>query len=105
MTDTIDLFSSLSILHNNNNNITSSPSSHHITSHHHITTSSSHHITTHPSGAGGTLQVNRPDLCPEGMGIGGLDTQFADIFRRAFLFRLYPPELIKQLGQKNVKGV
>jgi len=41
----------------------------------------------------------------EQMGIGGLDSQFGVIFRRAFASRLYPPELVKQLGIKHVKGM
>jgi len=39
------------------------------------------------------------------MGIGGLDKQFSNIFRRAFASRLYPPEIINQLGIKHVKGM
>lgn len=32
------------------------------------------------------------------MGIGGLDTEFTSIFRRAFASRVFPPEFIEQLG-------
>lgn len=32
------------------------------------------------------------------MGIGGLDTQFNAIFRRAFASRVFPPEVVYQLG-------
>lgn len=32
------------------------------------------------------------------MGIGGLDKEFSDIFRRAFASRVFPPEFIEQLG-------
>eukprot|EP00808_Paulinella_micropora_P019347 g17532.t1 len=39
------------------------------------------------------------------MGIGGLDTEFATIFRRAFASRLFPPAIINQLGIKHVKGM
>lgn len=39
------------------------------------------------------------------MGIGGLDSEFSNIFRRAFASRLYPPQLINQLGIKHVKGM
>ncbi|KAK2195385.1 bifunctional AAA ATPase [Babesia duncani] len=39
------------------------------------------------------------------LGIGGLDNEFADIFRRAFASRIYPPELLKQLGISHVKGL
>jgi len=45
------------------------------------------------------------DFDPEALGIGGLDSQFGIIFRRAFTSRLYPPEVIKSLGVKHVKGM
>ena len=32
------------------------------------------------------------------MGIGGLETEFNAIFRRAFASRVFPPEIIEQLG-------
>ena len=32
------------------------------------------------------------------MGIGGLDTEFNAIFRRAFASRVFPPEVVYQLG-------
>ncbi|KAK8808497.1 hypothetical protein WA158_008398 [Blastocystis sp. Blastoise] len=39
------------------------------------------------------------------MGIGGLDKEFADIFRRAFASRVFPPEVIKKMGIKHVRGM
>lgn len=33
------------------------------------------------------------------MGIGGLDKEFNAIFRRAFASRVFPPELVEQLGE------
>lgn len=37
------------------------------------------------------------------MGIGGLDNEFSAIFRRAFASRVFPPEVIEQLGKfKNM---
>jgi vesicle-fusing ATPase len=39
------------------------------------------------------------------MGIGGLDIEFSAIFRRAFASRVFPPEVIEQLGCKRVKGI
>jgi vesicle-fusing ATPase len=39
------------------------------------------------------------------MGIGGLDKEFNIIFRRAFASRVYPTELIQQLGIKHVRGI
>lgn len=41
----------------------------------------------------------------EDLGIGGLDQQFADIFRRAFASRVFPPSVIERLGIRHVKGV
>lgn len=38
------------------------------------------------------------------MGIGGLSNEFNAIFRRAFASRVFPPEIIAQLGCKHVKG-
>jgi vesicle-fusing ATPase len=39
------------------------------------------------------------------MGIGGLDSEFGDIFRRAFASRVFPPQLVEKLGIQHVKGV
>lgn len=39
------------------------------------------------------------------MGIGGLDKEFSDIFRRAFASRVFPPDVIEQLGMKHVRGI
>ncbi|KAF1768202.1 hypothetical protein GCK72_000014 [Caenorhabditis remanei] len=39
------------------------------------------------------------------MGIGGLDKEFSNIFRRAFASRVFPPEFIEQLGMKHVRGI
>ncbi|KAL1116857.1 hypothetical protein AAG570_005326, partial [Ranatra chinensis] len=39
------------------------------------------------------------------MGIGGLDQEFNAIFRRAFASRVFPPEIVEQLGCKHVKGI
>lgn len=33
------------------------------------------------------------------MGIGGLDKEFSDIFRRAFASRVFPPEIVEQMGE------
>jgi vesicle-fusing ATPase len=38
------------------------------------------------------------------MGIGGLDTEFSEIFRRAFASRVFPLDLIEKLGIQHVKG-
>ena len=39
------------------------------------------------------------------MGIGGLDKEFADIFRRAFASRVFPPEVLRKMGIKHVRGM
>jgi vesicle-fusing ATPase len=41
----------------------------------------------------------------EKLGIGGLDAQLNNIFRRAFASRIFPPDVIKKLGIKHVKGI
>lgn len=33
------------------------------------------------------------------MGIGGLDKEFSDIFRRAFASRVFPPDIVEQMGE------
>ena len=38
------------------------------------------------------------------MGIGGLNKEFSDIFRRAFASRLFPQNIIADLGIKHAKG-
>ena len=39
------------------------------------------------------------------MGIGGLNKELGDIFRRAFASRRFPPAVLEQLGIKHVKGL
>ncbi|KAJ0733656.1 putative vesicle-fusing ATPase [Helianthus annuus] len=39
------------------------------------------------------------------LGIGGLSNEFADIFRRAFASRVFPPHVASKLGVKHVKGM
>ncbi len=46
-----------------------------------------------------------PDFRFESMGIGGLDNEFAQIFRRAFASRIFPPGLVDKLGIQHVKGI
>ena len=45
-----------------------------------------------------------PGFSFENLGIGGLDTEFAEIFRRAFASRLYPG-LMRELGMTHVRGM
>eukprot|EP01128_Nolandella_sp_AFSM9_P005106 TRINITY_DN2423_c0_g1_i2.p2 TRINITY_DN2423_c0_g1~~TRINITY_DN2423_c0_g1_i2.p2 ORF type:complete len:548 (+),score=140.96 TRINITY_DN2423_c0_g1_i2:1664-3307(+) len=46
-----------------------------------------------------------PNFNFEEMGIGGLDREFGDMFRRAFASRVYDPRIVKNLGIKHVKGM
>lgn len=46
-----------------------------------------------------------PNFKFEDMGIGGLDTEFNEIFRRAFASRVFPPGLVEKLGIEHVKGI
>ncbi|KAJ2001788.1 transport between ER and Golgi ATPase protein [Coemansia thaxteri] len=49
--------------------------------------------------------IIQPDFKFEDLGIGGLDTEFSNIFRRAFASRIFPPDLVDKLGIQHVKGI
>jgi len=49
--------------------------------------------------------ILQPNFKFEDMGIGGLDTEFSAIFRRAFASRIFPPDLVEKLGIQHVKGI
>lgn len=49
--------------------------------------------------------ILQPGFKFEDMGIGGLDTEFSAIFRRAFASRIFPPGLVEKLGIQHVKGI
>ncbi|KAG7194036.1 transport between ER and Golgi ATPase protein [Scheffersomyces spartinae] len=49
--------------------------------------------------------IINPDFKLEDLGIGGLDEEFKDIFRRAFNSRILPPELATKLAIKHCKGL
>ncbi|XP_035215516.1 vesicle-fusing ATPase 1-like [Stegodyphus dumicola] len=49
--------------------------------------------------------IINPDWDFQKMGIGGLDKEFNAIFRRAFASRVFPPELVQQLGLMHVRGI
>lgn len=44
--------------------------------------------------------IINPDWNFEKMGIGGLDKEFSDIFRRAFASRVFPPDIVEQMGEE-----
>lgn len=50
-------------------------------------------------------QIINPDFKLEDLGIGGLDSEFQEIFRRAFNSRILPPELAEKLGINHCKGL
>ncbi|KAA8577694.1 hypothetical protein FQN60_016781, partial [Etheostoma spectabile] len=49
--------------------------------------------------------IINPEWNFEKMGIGGLDKEFSSIFRRAFASRVFPPDIVEQMGCKHVKGI
>ncbi|EIN11001.1 AAA-domain-containing protein [Punctularia strigosozonata HHB-11173 SS5] len=52
-----------------------------------------------------TNAIIAPNFKFEDMGIGGLDAEFGQIFRRAFASRVFPPGLVEKLGIQHVKGI
>jgi vesicle-fusing ATPase len=55
--------------------------------------------------SGPTNSIIQPNFKFEDMGIGGLDDEFAAIFRRAFASRIFPPHIVERLGIQHVKGI
>ncbi|KAH9474008.1 hypothetical protein MJO28_000152 [Puccinia striiformis f. sp. tritici] len=49
--------------------------------------------------------IIKPNFKFEDMGIGGLDSEFGAIFRRAFASRIFPPGMVEKLGIQHVKGL
>jgi vesicle-fusing ATPase len=49
--------------------------------------------------------IVQPDFKFEDLGIGGLDSEFSSIFRRAFASRIFPPAIVQKLGIQHVKGI
>ena len=49
--------------------------------------------------------IINPNWDFEDLGIGGLDNEFNAIFRRAFASRVFPIDVIEQLGIKHVRGI
>ncbi|KAG6554895.1 hypothetical protein Mapa_003479 [Marchantia paleacea] len=57
------------------------------------------------SGGSSTNLFKSKDFNFQKLGIGGLDNEFQDIFRRAFASRVFPPHVINKLGIPHVKGM
>ncbi|KAJ0407669.1 hypothetical protein ATCC90586_001851 [Pythium insidiosum] len=55
--------------------------------------------------SGQSRSVFKPDFDFTKLGIGGLDKEFNDIFRRAFASRLFPIDVIAKLGINHVRGM
>eukprot|EP01105_Mastigella_eilhardi_P005877 TRINITY_DN17566_c0_g1_i1.p1 TRINITY_DN17566_c0_g1~~TRINITY_DN17566_c0_g1_i1.p1 ORF type:complete len:789 (-),score=258.28 TRINITY_DN17566_c0_g1_i1:78-2237(-) len=53
----------------------------------------------------GTIDLKSSSVNAQELGIGGLDAEFNEIFRRAFVTRLFPPAFIEKLGIRHVKGI
>lgn len=51
------------------------------------------------------VSIISPNWDFESMGIGGLKREFTAIFRRAFAYRILPPDLLEKLGSVYVKGI
>ncbi|XP_018331362.1 vesicle-fusing ATPase 1 [Agrilus planipennis] len=66
---------------------------------------SSLNLTGKSKGKHQRTSIINPDWDFQKMGIGGLDNEFNAIFRRAFASRVFPPEIVEQLGCKHVKGI
>ena len=65
-------------------------------------------ITLGGSRVAGGEQANSiftKDFDFERLGIGGLDAEFNQIFRRAFASRIWPAHIIKQMGINHVRGM
>jgi vesicle-fusing ATPase len=62
------------------------------------------HVST-ISGGGGAPSIFVADFDFEKLGIGGLDAEFNQIFRRAFSSRIWPAAIIQQMGITHVRGM
>ncbi|KAI1295953.1 transport between ER and Golgi ATPase protein [Mortierella claussenii] len=52
-----------------------------------------------------SVTLIQPNFKFEDMGIGGLDAEFSNMFRRAFASRIFPPSLVEKMGIQHVKGI
>jgi len=56
-------------------------------------------------GGSGASNIFLSDFDFAKLGIGGLDDEFNDIFRRAFASRIWPSHIIKSMGISHVRGM
>ena len=56
-------------------------------------------------GSSGGTSIFLSDFDFEKLGIGGLDAEFNQIFRRAFASRIWPAHIVKQMGINHVRGM
>jgi vesicle-fusing ATPase len=56
-------------------------------------------------GSSGATSIFVNDFDFEKLGIGGLDSEFNEIFRRAFASRIWPSKIIKEMGITHVRGM
>eukprot|EP00536_Pseudo-nitzschia_multiseries_P005751 jgi/Psemu1/324030/estExt_fgenesh1_pg.C_1120016 len=63
------------------------------------------HIADGAGGGGGATNLFTGDFDFEKLGIGGLDAEFNQIFRRAFASRIWPAHIIQQMGIHHVRGM
>uniref|UniRef100_A0A7E4V7Z1 Vesicle-fusing ATPase n=1 Tax=Panagrellus redivivus TaxID=6233 RepID=A0A7E4V7Z1_PANRE len=62
-------------------------------------------LTGKNKGKSAQRSLINPEWDFQKIGIGGLDKEFSDIFRRAFASRVFPAEYSEQLGMKHVRGI
>jgi vesicle-fusing ATPase len=62
-------------------------------------------MITQGADAGGANSIFVADFDFEKLGIGGLDQEFNQIFRRAFASRIWPAHIIAQMGISHVRGM
>lgn len=53
----------------------------------------------------GKPSLFKPNFNFSDLGIGGVDRQFQDIFRRAFTSRVFPPKVAEKLGLRHLRGI
>jgi vesicle-fusing ATPase len=70
-----------------------------------FTKSSDSNIKLKGSTAAAPNALIKPNFNFADLGIGGLDDEFSNIFRRAFVSRIFPPSIVERMGIQHVKGI